>query len=152
MPPDGRAERGSRLAIAYVAVPLASSHITHIHASMFPSSSLPQSHIQHYSFGVTHSAHFHPHIACLPLGWAILTHNLFKRPSPFIQGNMADTDNPEVPGQDTNNGDTASDDGSEWQDINDTPPSTSIDFVTLGMFIIGKLVTQTSLVPRQPWN
>lgn len=48
---------------------------------------------------------------------------------------MADNSNPEVPGQSPNDSDKASDEGSEWQDINDTP---SIDFVTLGMFIIGK--------------
>ncbi|KAK3398514.1 Ribokinase-like protein [Sordaria brevicollis] len=52
---------------------------------------------------------------------------------------MADNDNPEMPGQDTNGVDRASDDSSEWQDINDTPPSTSIDFVTLGMFIIDEI-------------
>lgn len=51
---------------------------------------------------------------------------------------MTDNDNPEVPGQDTNDGDRASVDSSEWQDINDTP-STSIDFVTLGMFIIDEI-------------
>ncbi|CCC08298.1 hypothetical protein SMACR_01846 [Sordaria macrospora] len=49
---------------------------------------------------------------------------------------MADNSNPEVPGQSPNDSDKASDEGSEWQDINDTP---SIDFVTLGMFIIDEI-------------
>ncbi|KAK3503093.1 Ribokinase-like protein [Neurospora crassa] len=44
--------------------------------------------------------------------------------------------NPEVPGQSLDDVDKASDESSEWQDINDTP--SIIDFVTLGMFIIGK--------------
>ncbi|KAJ4361471.1 hypothetical protein N0V85_009405, partial [Neurospora sp. IMI 360204] len=47
---------------------------------------------------------------------------------------MADNGNPEVSGQSPNDSDKASDESSEWQDINDTP---STDFVTLGMFIIG---------------
>ncbi|KAH7631382.1 Ribokinase-like protein [Sordaria sp. MPI-SDFR-AT-0083] len=49
---------------------------------------------------------------------------------------MAENSNPEVPGQSPNDSDKASDEGSEWQDINDTP---SIDFVTLGMFIIDEI-------------
>ena len=43
---------------------------------------------------------------------------------------MAANGDPEVPGQSPN-------DSEEWQDISDTAVP-SIDFVTLGMFIIGK--------------
>ena len=51
---------------------------------------------------------------------------------------MAENGKPEVSGQSPNDSDKASDEGSDWQDVNDSYDTPSIDFVTLGMFIIGK--------------